>query len=192
MRQETDEEIRLTDKEKRLTLRRRKTWHKVLRRTWYVLSALAVFAIIFVPTIMFLEAQKELAYQNTVEAIQAVPRTGSQPTFFIPADLFTQPYIPKTEEGRLAAFFADAFVYKADSLGLTVDQRLGGDLSITFVPCGLFGKRHVASQMNLYTGSCDCNSVYDETVLQFDSIDSTGIKAIVISSQKVTMASIQP
>lgn len=184
--------MELTPSEVRLILRRHKTWHKLMRRIWYVLSGLALLAIIFVPTIMYLQAQKMLAYQNSIAAIQAVARTGTQPTFFIPADQYAQRFITtSTEEARLAADYVNIFMKKSDSFGLTADKRLGMRLEITVVPTGLFGRRHSAGQMMLYSSDCGCDtdSLIDETVLQ---IDSSGTNANVISSQKVPLATIQP
>lgn len=184
--------LQLTDKEVRLILRRRTTWHKVLRRTWYAVSVLVVSFVLFVTAFMFLAAQKKLAYQNSIEAIQAVARTGTRPTFFIPAGQFAQNFVMNsTEESRLAAHYVDMFMKKSDSLGLTADKRLGMHLDITVAPCGLFGQRHSAGTMELFTSNCGCDtySSVDKTVMH---LDSTGVNVSVAASQQVTLANIQP
>lgn len=103
-----------TEKELRFLERRRKPWHRYLRRGWYAVSGIAVFAILFVPTIMMLQAQRVLEYQNSIEAIQAVARTGTRPTFFIPANQydgwFGENY---TAESRLAADYVNRFMLRA-------------------------------------------------------------------------------
>jgi len=181
----------LTDGERRLILRGRKRWYRWLRRGWHTLSVLLVTLAVFIPAIVWIQINNKLDYQNSIEAIQAVARTGNQPTFFTPANQFAQPYIPRTEEGRLAAVYTDRFMEKGDLIGLTADKRLGMHLEVTVVPCGLFGQRHSAGQLKLYSSFCGCDtdSLTDETVLQ---IDSSGTKANVISSRTVTLVSIQP
>jgi hypothetical protein len=80
---------------------------------------------------MFLQAQKILAYQNSIEAIQAVARTETRPTFFIPAGQYASRYVEtNTEESRLAADYVNRFMMKSDSLGLTADKRLGMRLDL--------------------------------------------------------------
>ncbi|MFA5052353.1 MAG: hypothetical protein WC544_04840 [Patescibacteria group bacterium] len=182
----------LTDGERRLILRGRKRWYRWLRRGWHTLSVLLVSLAVLMPAIVWVQINKKLDYQNSVEAIQAVARTGNQPTFFIPANRYAQSFTAiSTEEARLAADYVDIFMSKSDSLGLTADKRLGMRLEVTVVPCGLFGQRHSAGQLKLYSSYCGCDtdSLTDETVLQ---IDSSGTKANVISSRTVTLVSIQP
>lgn len=184
--------MQLTSKEERLILRRRKTWHKVLRRVWYVLSGLVIFALIFFPTIVVLQAKKRMAYQNSVEAIQEVKRAGGGYTFIIPANQYTRLNVEaSSEEARLVADQVAVFLAKCDSLGLGYDKRVGMQLDVAVVPCGLFGRRLCASRLKLYSSFCGCDtdSLLDETVLR---LDSTGTNADVISSQKVALASIQP
>lgn len=184
--------LQLTEREERLVLRRRKAWHKVLRCTWYTVSTLLLCIGLFVPTIMLIQARRELEYQNSIEAIQAVSRTaGTQPTFFISADRYARSSTNSSEEARLAADYVEVFMRTSDSLNLDAGKRLGMRLEIAVVPCGLFGKRHSAAQAWLYTSPCGCDtdSTIDEIVLQ---LDSTGRSANVICSRKKTLASIQP
>ena len=181
----------LTDKELRYLDRRRKTWHRLLRQTWYVFSGVAVFAVLFVPTIVYVQAQKLLAYQNSIEAVHAVARTGTRPTFFIPANQYADRFIENnSEESRLAADYVNLFMLKSDSLGLTADKRLGMDFDIEIAPCGLFGRRHMAASLSVYTSHCGCDT---DTMIQKTEfrVDSSR-NAIVVSSQEATLESLQP
>lgn len=163
----------------------------MLYRTWHFVSVLLLCIIIFVPTIMLMEAKERLEYQNSIESIRSVSRTGAQPTFFISSEQYLRAPLNSSEEAQLAANYVDIFMRTSDSLQLDAGKRLGMRLDITVVPCGLFQKRHSAAQMHLYTSSCGCDtdSIVDETVFQ---LDSTGRCANVISSQKRALVSIQP
>ncbi|MFH2050512.1 MAG: hypothetical protein ABIJ12_13835 [bacterium] len=159
---------------------------------WHAFSVFLVIIAVFMPVIIAYQAHKKLEYQNSVEAIQAVASKGSQPTFFISANQYTHRFIVNsTEEARLVSDYVEISISKADSLGLTADKRLGLQLEISAVPCGLFGKRHVAVKLKLYSSYCGCDtdSLIDETVLQ---INESGMEATVISSNKVALADIQP
>lgn len=185
--------IDVSAREKRLILRRRATWHNVLRWSWYTLSALVVVIVLFVTAFVFLGAQKKLAYQNSLEAIQAVARSGTQPTFFIPAGQYAQqPMSALTEEAHLASYYIEKVMHTCDSLQLTADKRIGFRFEIVAVPCGLFGKRHVGVRACVYSSSCGCDtdSLIDATDLVLDSV---GTNVVVSSSQrKVATAGIQP
>ena len=180
-----------TEGERRLVMRRRSVWGKLFRWVGIFLSVVGCLAVIFV-TIVSLQIDKKVAYQNSIEAIRAGARSASPRIVIIPANQYAQqPVATETEESRLVADYVEIMLRKCDSHKLTFDKRLGFRFEVMVAPCGQFGKRQTAGTMSVYSSYCGCDtdSAFDQTVLEIDPIDKN---ANVISSHKVALANIQP
>jgi len=141
--------------------------------------------------VLIRQISKKMAYQQNIRAIQLMAQTGGSSVFAIPAnggDEFSEEI--KSLEARKSAIYIELCLKKLDSLKITADKRVGFEFNVMVVPYGVLGERLFTSHMTVYTSFCECeeDSLY-QIVLQ---IDPTEKNADVVSSQMVTLASIQP
>lgn len=183
--------LQLSNKEECLVLRRRKRWHKVLRRGGYIVLSVIVVVCLIVMVVLIRQISKKMAYQKNIRAIQLTAQTGGSSVFAIPANGGDEYFEDiKSLEARTAASYIELCLKKLDSLKLTADKRVGFEFSVTVVPYGVLGERLLTGRMIVYTSFCECEEdSLNQIVLQ---INSTEKNADVVSSQMVALASIQP
>jgi len=183
--------MELTNKEKRLIMRRRKIWHKISRRIIYGVTAFCTMLFVVYAVYAYGKVKEQLAYQDVVNAIPASAHTDGPPAFTIMVSQYIQQEgntDNESEESRLVEDHFGLYQHVLDSLGL-LSKGLGFKLAITVVPFNSHGMRRVKSQLGWYSTSCGC----EKDTLDFIqmSIDSTD-NVVVISSQLVATTNIQP